>query len=125
MQTDYCEEENEQRMAVFSIPIHQSRLSFDKGRVKSWDAHSFDLNSMDRKEKEWNFNKPIQNKQDEIKWKRFNSEVLQRSELNRMDSCIILKKMSKKNSEHNNSKPKLLKDNDTLLFVNDDLNEIV
>ena len=124
MLTDYCEEENEQRMTVISISINQSRLSFDKGKVKSWDTSTFNLSSRDKEEKEWNFNKPIQNKLDEIEWKRFNSEVLLRSELNKMDSWVILKKMSKRNNEHNDSNSKILNDNNILICINDYENEI-
>ena len=124
MLTDYCEEENEQRMTVISISINQSRLSFDKGKVKSWDTSTFNLSSRDKEEKEWNFNKPIQNKLDEIEWKRFNSEVLSRSELNKMDSWVILKKMSKRNNEHNDSNSKILNDNNILICINDYENEI-
>ena len=95
MLTDYWEDEWEQRMVVFSIPIKQSRLRFDKGKIKKCDAHSFKIQIAKEEAKEQLCNKcellnPWRDKEE-----RLNSEPILRSKLNQLDSWVVLKEMSK------------------------------
>ena len=126
MLADNCEDtEAEKRMDVKSIPVKQSRLRFDKGNIKKKDMHSFKLYPTEQEQIEETKAKLTITKLGNAKRSRFSSEWLLRSELNQMDSWVILKEMSKKNSEYNGSRSKILEeDDDSLFFMNDCQNEV-
>ena len=116
MQTDNLGDEPKQIMKILSIPIKQSRLSFDKGKVKDWDMNSFKSDRIEESKNKQTSNEPNYFKHNITKRSRINSEKLSRREMNEMDSSVILKEMTKRDNKHKSSRFKIQKENDDFEF---------
>ena len=98
MLTDNLGEEPKQIMKILSIPIKQSRLSFDKGKVKDWDMNSFKSDPIEENKNKQAPDESNYFNSNITKRTRVNSEKLSRRELNEMDSIVILKEMTKRSN---------------------------
>ena len=116
MLTNNLEDEPKQIMKILSIPIKQSRFSFDKGKVKDWDMSSFKSDRIEESKNEQTSNELNYFKHNITKRERVNSENVSRRELNEMDSAVILKEMTKRDNKYKSSRFKIQKENDDFEF---------
>ena len=131
--------QEDDRLAIKTIPIHQNKLKLDKGKIKEKDTESFKLErhphiilskhpekclsntlKLDDSDK-------ISKSPSNFKRSRIKSESVWRQKLNEKDSCVILQEMIKQSNPNSDSKAlheNYLEDDDQF-FISESDNEWV